>query len=622
MRRLLFFLFLACSTQAATITVGPGSCTAAQVNTAITSASDGDTVQLTCTGTITWTATVTIPNTKGIQLVVQGGTNTPKTSSNFPLIIISNQNPAIDAEIGQSKSLTRISGFRFGPNTGPSDPFIKFGGAGTGTAGLGGFRLDNNYFDTISAKENVVIWSNNPSGDGVAAHGNLFGLIDNNTFHNTYRSDDTAFGPYNIQIWNFWHPTGSNQCWGCDGWINNDFAFGSALNNFIEDNLFEQTAGAPGHMRHYISVELGGRYVSRHNVFSNGFPDTNADLHDAHGLCLVGSNGAGNRGGEIYNNTFTGTGYDRAMQLRGGSWVIHDNVITAGGGNPIEFDEYRAETSSSCDTTSALTPIFPPWPVPTGATWSSVVAWISFVTDATHYQLPQQIFNTFAWNNTTPGGTQIPPAVPTGTSESLYIQANRDYFVGTTSPPAGVSGYTPYTYPDPLRGAPLTATPTFSPVGGTYGVSQTVTISDTTPSATICFTVDNTTPSANGAGTCTHGTTYTTPISVTLTTTVNAIGSISGSSDSLVGSATYIITTLTVAPAIGLFGAQNENNDKSDYPAFISDPSLWSDGSFQHQRGILEPKWWRADFYQRINYAANTDGYDKYTAGIHSHSYK
>src|SRR5438128_1191751 len=64
----------------AVVTVGPSDCSAAAVNAAISVSStlDGDTVQLTCTGSITWTSTVTIPSTKGITLQVKGATNTPK----------------------------------------------------------------------------------------------------------------------------------------------------------------------------------------------------------------------------------------------------------------------------------------------------------------------------------------------------------------------------------------------------------------------------------------------------------------------------------------------------------------------------------------------------------------
>lgn len=444
-------LALTAGARATTVSIGPSDCSAAAVNSAISASSthDGDIVVLTCKGSITWTATVTIPSTKGITLQVQGATNTPKTLASFPLIVSSNQSPALLVSIGPNNSPSRVSGFRFAPNSGTPDPFFEVTGQGNGAAGTGGFRLDNNYFDTISGNRMLAIWSKG---------GNLFGLIDNNTFHNTYRGDDTSYGPYNIQVWNYWKPSSpSNQCWGCDGWTNNDFVYGSEKFVFIEDNLFEQTANAPAHMRHYISSELGGRYVSRYNTFINNFPDTNADLHDAHGLCIVSSNGAGSRGGEIYNNTIQGKGYDRSVVIRGGSWIIHDNVVTIGSGNAIEFDEYRAETSSSCDANNALA-LMPPWPVPAGANWSANAPWIPFVASSTSYPLPQQVFNTYIWNNTTPTGTLINPAVPTGTLEQTYIQNNRDYFAAATKP-SEISTYTPYTYPHPLRSGVVSSLP-------------------------------------------------------------------------------------------------------------------------------------------------------------------
>jgi hypothetical protein len=305
----------------------------------------------------------------------------------------------------------------------------------------------------------LAVWSGKSGPTG-----NLFGVIDNNTFHNTWRASDPAYGPYNIQVWNYWHPAGNNFCFGCDGWTNNDFSYGSANSVFIEDNLFEQTATAPGHMRHYISAELGARYVSRHNTFVNNFPDTNADLHDAHGLCLVDSNGAGSRGGEIYANTIQGTGYDRAIIMRGGSWLIYGNSISPGGGNAIELNEYRANSNSNqCSSTNALAPIMPPWPVPAGATWSANAPWIPAVTDSSHYPLPQQIFNTYAWNNLTPSGTLLNPVVPNDVVQQQYIQNNRDYFASAAQP-AGLS-YTPYRYPHPLQNATAGSVPPAAPTG-------------------------------------------------------------------------------------------------------------------------------------------------------------
>jgi len=78
------------------------------------------------------------------------------------------------------------------------------------------------------------------------------------------------------------------------------------------------------------------------------------------------------------------------------------------------------------------------------------------------------------------------------------------------------------------------ATPTFSPVAGSYSSAQTVTISDSTSGATLHYTTDGSTPTATS-------TTYTTPITVSVSETVKAIGVLSGYTNSLVGSATYTI---------------------------------------------------------------------------------
>jgi hypothetical protein len=441
-----FFMFIPVTAQSATLIVGPSDCSAAAVNSAITSASNGDTVLLTCSGSQTWTSTVTIPSTKGITLQVQGGTNTPKAAASFPLTINSSGLTVIHATIAVNNALTRITGFKF-QNSGTSDPFIQIDGQGKGTGGLGGFRLDNNYLNGVSGVEVIAVWSR---------QGPLYGVIDNNTLFNIFRASDTSYGPYAIQIWNYWHPTGSNQCWGCDGWTVGDFAYGTGNSIFIEDNLFKQTSAAGGHMRHYISSELGARYVSRYNTFENNFGDTNADLHDAHGLCLVSSNGAGARGGEIYGNTITGSDYYRAMQLRGGSWLVYDNTIIPGAGNAIEFDEYRAMTSLPCASTNNLSPVMPPWPVPPGAAWAANAPWVAHVADGSLYQLPQQVFNTYVWNNRNGSNDAlIDPAVPGGL-QSTYIQNNRDYFA-SASRPAALSTYTPYPYPHPLRGGSLPA---------------------------------------------------------------------------------------------------------------------------------------------------------------------
>jgi len=79
-----------------------------------------------------------------------------------------------------------------------------------------------------------------------------------------------------------------------------------------------------------------------------------------------------------------------------------------------------------------------------------------------------------------------------------------------------------------------TGTPTFSPSGGTYTRTETVTISDSTPGAMIYYTTNGTTPT-------TSSTKYTGSISVTTTKTIEAMAVAAGYSNSAVASARYVI---------------------------------------------------------------------------------
>lgn len=81
---------------------------------------------------------------------------------------------------------------------------------------------------------------------------------------------------------------------------------------------------------------------------------------------------------------------------------------------------------------------------------------------------------------------------------------------------------------------PVAATPTFTPVAGTYTSAQTVSIADTTANASVFYTLDGSTPT-------TSSTRYTAPIAVSSTETINAIVTASGASQSAVGTAAYII---------------------------------------------------------------------------------
>jgi hypothetical protein len=128
------------------------------------------------------------------------------------------------------------------------------------------------------------------------------------------------------------------------------------------------------------------------------------------------------------------------------------------------------------------------------------------------------------------------------------------------------NGFVPYTSPVPLEGSgaltilayatengyvssqtasatltanfPVLATPVFSLSAGSYSGAQSVTISDSSPGATIYYTTDGSTPT-------TGSNVYSSPVSVSATETVKAIATAPGYANSAVATAAYTINQLT-----------------------------------------------------------------------------
>ena len=101
-----------------------------------------------------------------------------------------------------------------------------------------------------------------------------------------------------------------------------------------------------------------------------------------------------------------------------------------------------------------------------------------------------------------------------------------------------------------LNGQLSAAAPVIAPNGGTFSSAQSVTLSTTTTSAAIYYTLDGSTPT-------TASTLYDGPISVSTNTTIEAIASAPGFLQSPVSSATFTFTTqtptVTFTPAPGTY---------------------------------------------------------------------
>jgi Chitobiase/beta-hexosaminidase C-terminal domain/Bacterial Ig domain len=131
--------------------------------------------------------------------------------------------------------------------------------------------------------------------------------------------------------------------------------------------------------------------------------------------------------------------------------------------------------------------------------------------------------NTIYESDTNPtrdaGGVANRFSIPVVTNGKVYVSANKQ---------VGVYGL--------LGGEPTAAAPLISPDGGTFSSSQSVTLSSTTASAEIHYTLNGVTPTSSS-------TLYNGPITIDTNTTVKAIASATGYVQSGVSSATFTFGT-------------------------------------------------------------------------------
>ena len=125
--------------------------------------------------------------------------------------------------------------------------------------------------------------------------------------------------------------------------------------------------------------------------------------------------------------------------------------------------------------------------------------------------------------NGNPPATQYTEPIMVSSSETIQAIAQASGYANSR---IATASYT-------LNVSPA-ATPTFSPVPGTYATAQTVTISDANAGATIYYTTDGTMPT-------TSSTIYTGLITISSPETIQAIAVASGLPNSAVGSAVYSV---------------------------------------------------------------------------------
>ena len=159
----------------------------------------------------------------------------------------------------------------------------------------------------------------------------------------------------------------------------------------------------------------------------------------------------------------------------------------------------------------------------------------------------------YTTNGTTPttSSAKYSGAITVSASEVLEAIAVK---TGSTNSPVAAAAYAIGT---------AIAPPTFSPAGGTYSTSQTVTISDASAGTTIYYTTNGTTPTTSSA-------VYTGPITVSASETLEAIAVATGSSTA---TAAGHSSTATGANSAVATAAYTINPSSTTLPAVTFSPA-------------------------------------------------
>lgn len=119
------------------------------------------------------------------------------------------------------------------------------------------------------------------------------------------------------------------------------------------------------------------------------------------------------------------------------------------------------------------------------------------------------------------------------------------------------------------------ATPTFSPVAGTYTSAQTVTIADASAGTTIYYTTNGSTPTTSSP-------VYSTPLTVSASQTLSAIASGGSFTQSPIGSASYIINVAPSSLGFPVTGIWSSGGNQNNYGS-----SAWLTGAAKYNHVFM-----------------------------------
>ncbi len=356
---ILFALLLsaAFSRQAQANTVTAVTCKVSDVQTAINSASNGDTV--TIPGSCTWTTGITIPSAIGITITGMGtpdsnGSTQGASASCSGTVITLSGATAFKASPNLGASTTRLSCMALNYGGGPSVAFSIAGNCNA--SGCTNLRVDNITFNNWAGHASAGI------SYGMSVVGNMFGVIDHNTINGVANNY--------LQLVEFSHASYQGAgSYGDNSWHQPE-SYGSSNFLFIENNAFNtagccENEGSVGG----LATQGGGRVVVRFNQFNNM-----DNLNFSMGWHGTESNGRprSTRAFEYYGNTFTCTTHcDSVAGARGGTGLNWGNTINLNSASLNSFftlTTYRTQGSlggwGACDGSS-------PWDTNDGVTYFS-----------------------------------------------------------------------------------------------------------------------------------------------------------------------------------------------------------------------------------------------------------